>query len=194
MNCCLTILFHYPLLVVNALSLGSHSIWVTSGWMAEVFSSSLLDCVSEWPVPNRSCKAFQGNSKLMLHHVQYWYPQNLPCLEILQVSCHHLTTEQQKAAELVLVSVKIFDKNWFWSLISSIKQRKCRSIEGRGFYEKVFKCLKANLRCSVLKHLKMLSWTFERGDFESRNWLYLKNSLEGRMGWSKGLDLCTKLM
>lgn len=30
----------------------------------------------------------------------------------------------------------------------------------------------------------------ERGDFERRNDFYLKNSLEKRMGWSKGLDLC----
>lgn len=95
------------------------------------------------------------------------------CLVWKYFKCHvttYLTTEQQKAAELVLVSVKIFDKNGFWSLISSIKQRKCRSIEGRGFYkkEKVFKCLKANLRCYLLKHLKMLSWTFEGRFWEQK--------------------------
>lgn len=37
---------------------------------------------------------------------------------------------------------------------------------------------------------KVTSWMLERGDFESRNHFYLKNSLGERMGWSEGLDLC----
>ena len=64
MNFLLTILFCYPLFVVNVLSLGSHSIWVISGWMAEVcFPSLRLDYFSKWPVTNRLGKAFQGNFK-----------------------------------------------------------------------------------------------------------------------------------